>query len=114
MSDAKHTPGPWRCRESVGAGIQLMGVIPFQANCAEFTLGKDTEQPIFVLVGYEPWMQFPPKEWNEMQAANALLIEAAPKLLEACQHALRDWGVEARNKMRDAIGRATATPKETD
>lgn len=94
----KHTPGPWRWEDTSGAGLQIFGTVPFKANCVEFTL-KDAEQPIYglndrppSLLAYETWIQFAPKEWEEMQTANARLIAAAPDLLEEHKRWSEEFG----------------------
>ena len=56
-----------------GAGWHIKALIPTPINCVEATL-KATYQPIAQLhdncmetcIGYEPWIQFPPEEWNKM------------------------------------------------
>lgn len=61
-------------KESAGAHIYAhleSGPI----NCVEFTLKGDKPQPILkvnsqqvgpIMIGYDMWIQFPPKEWDEM------------------------------------------------
>jgi hypothetical protein len=76
----KHTKGPWKLSINNGSGRQIMAVIGNgdQQNLAEFKLRGDIPVTIFTDV----WVQFPSKEWNEMQDANAELIARAPELLE--------------------------------
>jgi len=87
MSEPKHTPGPWRYTEG-----QLYGQMP-RMDCVEFVI-RAGEQPIFewdkkVLIGYEPWIQFKPKEMDEIHKANGHLIAAAPDMLEALEWCLK-------------------------
>lgn len=114
-----HTPGPWQWRDISGAGIQIYGPVPFKANCVEFTL-KASEQRLFEMadlqsgatarsregypmLAYETWLQFAPKEWEEMQRANAALIAASPDLLAALQDMFRmmDEGLLVRDTAND-------------
>lgn len=56
-----------------GAGWEINAFVPKEVDCAEFTL-RATYQPILQeprkfyeeCVGYAPFIQFPPKEWDEM------------------------------------------------
>jgi len=119
----KHTPGPWEVRDVAGAGLQVWGNVDLGGD--EFREGL---QPIYVvhvrpqlMVGndgkahaqicYEDWRQFPSLDWNEMQAANARLIAAAPDLLEACKAMLGHVGgsvdfCDAMAMIRAAISKA--------
>lgn len=121
MKELKHTPGPWKAeRELIKAPMGRM-------NFAEFTT-KEGYQPIldrserWLTMGIQPWVQFPPLEWTEMQEANAKLIAAAPELLEALiliekrttdlMYRLIDSPGEVDNditikKVREAIKKAT-------
>lgn len=38
---------------------------------------------LYASLAYEAWRQFPMKEWDQQQEANAVLMAAAPELLEA-------------------------------
>jgi hypothetical protein len=90
---AKHTPGPWTCKDVVGAGLQIWASV----NLGK-TMYSEGLQPIYrigikpqLVVGddgiaaaqmcYEDWRQFPSVNFTEMQKANARLIAASPELL---------------------------------
>lgn len=87
------TPAPWRWEDTPGAGLQIFAPIPFKANCVEFTL-KAAEQPVYTLLAYEKWLQFPPKEWNEMQRANAEFLSAARTDIPVLCKAVRELQAE--------------------
>jgi len=55
-------------RDVAGAGKQVFAQIDHEdpINCVEFHLKRKAAQPIMEMVGYAPWIQFPPKEWNDM------------------------------------------------
>jgi len=55
-------------RDVVSAGKQVFAQIDHEKdiNCVEFHLKGKASQPVMVMVGYEPWIQFPPQEWHEM------------------------------------------------
>lgn len=96
-----------------GAGLQLYGDIPDPTtNHVEYKLKpgsrqlftlisgyKDgsynpTPQPqeptdIRVMCGYERWVQFSPKEWDEMQKANAALMTHSANVLPQALEALK-------------------------
>jgi len=105
-----HTPGKW---EAVGEGMgsEIYGNVPFDSNCIEFTLKKGRQ-----LLFYAPFVQFPSKEYQEMQTANARLIASAPELLEAGKEVLHIIEMchipgssnpeSATGKLRKAIAKA--------
>lgn|SRR3990167_1927065 len=111
-TETKHTPGPWKFENVPGAGLKIFGPIPFKANCVEFTL-KAAAQPLFEMLAYEIWLQFPPKEWDEMQEANARLIAASPELFHCLKRIIeelpsrRDWlDPQLEYESRAAIAKA--------
>ena len=50
-------------RKTSGAGMVIDAHIDADVNCVEFTMksGRQT-----VLIGTDPWVQFPPNEWDTM------------------------------------------------
>lgn len=95
-------------RHDAGAGLQLYGDIPQEAkNHVEYTL-KSEGCRLFTLItpeksyenkgmaawvgqlGYEHWMQFPPRAWDEMQTANAQVMTHATKVLPSLISGLQD------------------------
>ena len=69
-----------------GAGWQIHAAIEEEVNCVEFTMKAmsqcvvDTMRIPTVddpLVGFEPWIQFPPDKWRTM------LDELFPQMIEA-------------------------------
>ena len=94
-----HTKGPWVAKNVPSAGWEIFAKIPEMEKykCSDggypiwkvpldnhMTAGEEPQ----AIIGYEPWIQFPPKWWIEMTAANAQLFSAAPELLEACKEAM--------------------------
>jgi hypothetical protein len=55
----------------IGAGHQIKAHIGEPVACAEFRLRGDVAQPVMqgkrdVLIGYSPFIQFAPTEWDNM------------------------------------------------
>lgn len=63
-----------------GAGLEIRAFLHEEVPCVEFTLCADRPQVVLQtnrpfqrrdgtwgLVGYEPWIQFEPTKWSEMQ-----------------------------------------------
>lgn len=94
--------------------MQIFAPVPFKADCIEYIL-KAAEQPVCTLVAYEKWIQFPPKEWKEMQKANARLISTSPELLAALKEvvAISDRKHAAWDKAKAAIAKAEGKPTRT-
>jgi hypothetical protein len=122
MDDPKHTPGPWQSRHVAGAGLGIYGDV--RATMGDrFTdlveiFGLDACQPPRFQIAYERWVQFPKREWDEMQRANAQLMAAAPSMLQTLSRMdgwLREGGFAEdhpwRISLRESIEAAT-TPKE--
>lgn len=69
----KRRPNRLEFRNISGAGLQIHADIPFNPNCVEFVMKKGF-QPIMegaknetnMLISYEPWIQFKPKDWGQM------------------------------------------------
>jgi len=87
------TPTKWEWKDNPGAGIQLYANVPFSADCVEFKTRPYYPQRVYELhiskdgdvfkdknlerqmvLGYEQWVQFSPKDWDEMQKQNAQLL----------------------------------------
>lgn len=51
-------------KDVLGAGKQIHARLGKEFMCVEFTLKSGVAQPI--MIAAEPWMQFPPLEWNQM------------------------------------------------
>lgn len=104
MSTAKHTPGPW-----IGAGPSFGGPLPLYTT-EIITEWEDEDEG-------SPTICFLPFTHNDDEnEANALLIAAAPELLEAlqsCADILRHEGVwpGAEARARAAIAKATGETK---
>lgn len=84
MSNAKHTPGPWKHIEEDGHNR---------------IVGPDNE-PLFMVGSYGQFGRNGPLPIRKThissiceEAANARLIAAAPELLEACQRLIGSLGV---------------------
>lgn len=98
MSGEKFTPGPWKLEDTPGAGWEIKAKIPQLKNYKSSDGGSliwkvpcdttisATDKPQ-ALIGYEPWVQFPPKWWIGMTKANANIITAAPEMYEALERA---------------------------
>lgn len=103
-SEAKHTPGPW---------VAVIDTSDYMRNpykptnrphahrvvsLCDYIIGPPSEQPSGELVD----------GWHHNVQANALLIAAAPELLDACRKALYALkGREHDQFLRDAIAKAT-------
>lgn len=71
MSDKLKRPKRLKCKNVVGAGLQIYADITFEPNCVEFKMKKGYQRimegvPHNMLIAYEPWIQFPDKDWDEM------------------------------------------------
>lgn len=117
----KHSDLPWTYRDVSGAGLQIYGIVPFNADCAEF-ITKKGEQLIYKMLAYETWVQFEPAEWDEMQTANAEFIVKAcnnhEKLIEAVKCMLIGAAAcaipheEERKVLQEAVNFAQKAIKE--
>ena len=105
MADVKHTPGPWRVDEG---GTEMGG---------KFSINTASQYVAETIGGFE----------DGVQEANAMLIAAAPDLLEALiameseksdymtRNYLGDPAKEHTNKMaRAAIAKATGAARATE
>ena len=69
----KNRPNRLKVKNISGAGLQIHADISFNPDFKEFTLKKGF-QPIMQgdshetskIISYEPWVQFPDKDWDEM------------------------------------------------
>jgi hypothetical protein len=63
-------------KDVCGQGKQIFATLGREFNCVEFVKKADHAQPVLLpnrnqlgnkerLIGYEQWIQFKPKEWNE-------------------------------------------------
>ena len=93
---AEHTPEPWEATDRPGQGWQIRARVPHLDRAVtiqevpirpQVTIGDDGK--VYVTVSYESFNQFPSDDWLKMQAANAILMAAAPELLKACMLADR-------------------------
>lgn len=75
MSEAKHTPGPWTVEDCTGDGLHDI--------CLGYTV-QDRGNPILLATCFFDQDFIGPISLEECNA-NARLIAAAPKLLEACK-----------------------------
>lgn len=59
-------------RDVPGAGKQIFAHLGREFNCVEFVMRGDVPQPIMfapkdpVMVSFEPWIQFEPKDWSDV------------------------------------------------
>ena len=56
-----------------GTGIQIKADIGFNPNCVEFVMKKGFQtimqgasSEVNAVISFEPWIQFPDKQWTEM------------------------------------------------
>lgn len=70
---SKHRPKKLKLTNLAGTGLEIHADIQFNPNCVEFVMKKGY-QPIMngaqhetnKVISYEPWIQFPDKDWDEM------------------------------------------------
>ncbi len=118
MSEAKHTPGPWKAVSVPSAGIDIRAkLMSFKTEdpLALFQL-PDKTNIVFRLndkgelwgsIAYEAWVQFKPPGWEQEQEANARLIAAAPDLLDAVKEVgIDDVRHGTWTKIMNAIAKA--------
>jgi hypothetical protein len=113
MSEAKHTPGPWMAEDQPGSGICIKAKVDLGKDNYDGGLQTIYHVPIkpclficddggvMAQLSYEGWRQFPSKNFQEMQRANALLIASAPDLLDTV-HDLRQQLASAE-KLADEL-----------
>jgi hypothetical protein len=89
---SKHTPAPLECRDSPGAGLELFGTLPEGFRLENTSNPWGLQEPVKVMLWAARWVQFPTKEWDEMQLANGQLFAAAPDLLDACKRLIECGG----------------------
>lgn len=93
--------GPWEAKDVPSAGLQIMAKVPFHAYGKGWELKEDGIYTIFrtpqasdmhatvakdgtltFLLAYEDWVQFPCKEWDDIQSANAQFLAHAREDVE--------------------------------
>lgn len=73
MSDKKQRPRRLKLTNHPGTGLEIHADIQFNPQCVEFVMKKGY-QPIMQgaqsetskVISYEPWIQFPDKDWDDM------------------------------------------------
>ena len=115
----KEALSPWMWTDRPGVGLQIEAVIPQKTPCAEFTMTQGL-QPVLQVVGYEPWIQFEPAQWTEMQKDNVKLMAGA-KLMWDFISILAEGGQEQQlakaiiNQIENSeAGKPITWPKRTD
>ncbi len=78
-----HTPGPWIAVNTPSVGWEIKAAVKGYDGTPTIWHGRGGGFGGGPTLAYEPWVQFPPKELQEMFAANARLIAAAPDMKEA-------------------------------
>ena len=62
-------------RDTAGAGVQVYATLGTKVPCVEFTMREDKPQQ--VMISCEPWIQFAPKNWDNMiQTVFSQMVEA--------------------------------------
>ena len=62
-------PTKLKAEYNAGAGFEIYGDMPTSTPCVEYTMKPGWQticQPYSTIMGFAPWKQFPPKEWDEM------------------------------------------------
>lgn len=110
----KYSQGPWTWENVAGSGLQIKADVAATMGI-DFTkvvniFEMHTYQPPRFQIAFERWVQFPKREWDEMQEANARLMAAAPDLLHAVEQArdlLATKGVDVKlldDVIKKAVG----------
>lgn len=86
MADVKHTPGPWRVDEG---GTEMGG---------KFSINTASQYVAETIGGFE----------DGVQEANALLIAAAPDLLESLRAFVSPWDGDSVEEIESQSGLATS------
>lgn len=102
MSEAKHTPGPWRVTESRQMGNRIEG----QSGRPLYE-GDDGWRTVASFQDCCPSTDYEVVEGNA--AANGLLIATAPELLAACKDALAFVTTQAEDDEYPCTQREAAT-----
>ena len=69
-----HHPKRLRFKNVSGAGLQIHADIDFNPKCVEFALKRGYQNIAHgkpgddMLIAFEPWIQFAPKDWDDMIA----------------------------------------------
>lgn len=111
--EAKASKAPWTLKDTSGAGLELFADVrstmgdKFSDSLSIYGLGA-CPAPMFQ-IGYERWVQFPQRHWDEMQKANGQLTAETRNHLLALLTAL-ETAVKALERMPCKCSRRNVYP----